>query len=129
LVEVPKGLNTSRTKIRGRGRERRSALVEEALAVIDLRLGDADLSVGAIAGAVYASPRQLHRAFAESGSSVWLVVRQCRMERAAELLVDYRLSIGDVGRRVGYRRQADFAQAFRAHHGCSPREWRRTGAT
>ena len=34
------------------------------------------------------------------------------------------LPVGDIARRVGYRQSAQFAKAFRAHHGMVPSAYR-----
>lgn len=47
-----------------------------------------------------------------------------RMTKAAELLRLTELSIGDIGKAVGYENQLHFSRAFKNIHGCSPREWR-----
>jgi AraC family transcriptional regulator of adaptative response / methylphosphotriester-DNA alkyltransferase methyltransferase len=115
-------------RIRGTGRERRRQIFEEAVAVIDIAAGDPHVSVDAIARAVLTSRRQVQRAFAEAGTTVRDVLRRARMERAERLLDDYRLSIADVGRLVGYEQAAEFARTFRRHAGCTPSEGRRARA-
>lgn len=47
-----------------------------------------------------------------------------RMEKACELLKLSSLSIGEVGRSVGYPNQLHFSRAFRNTYGTSPRTWR-----
>ena len=42
------------------------------------------------------------------------------MDRAAELLASRALTVREVAHRVGYRQPAQFAKAFRRHHGVSP---------
>src|SRR3954466_2798752 len=46
------------------------------------------------------------------------------MERAAELLRIRGLTVRDVAHRVGYRQPAQFAKAFRRHHGVAPSDYR-----
>jgi AraC-like DNA-binding protein len=46
------------------------------------------------------------------------------MERAAEMLRVRHRKVRDVARRVGYRQPAQFAKAFRRHHGISPSAFR-----
>ncbi|MEN0083695.1 MAG: AraC family transcriptional regulator [Leifsonia sp.] len=54
-----------------------------------------------------------------------------RMEHAARLLRDGRLSVADVASRLGYSSDVAFSRAFRRHTGESPATWRRetAGAT
>lgn len=48
-----------------------------------------------------------------------------RMIKAAELLKLTRLSIGDIGKAVGYENQLHFSRAFRNVYQIPPREWRK----
>jgi AraC-like DNA-binding protein len=51
-----------------------------------------------------------------------------RMEHAARLLRDGRLSVADVASRLGYSSDVAFSRAFRRHTGESPATWRREAA-
>lgn len=51
-----------------------------------------------------------------------------RMEHAAQLLRDGRLSVADVAARLGYSSDVAFSRAFRRHTGESPAMWRRATA-
>ena len=46
------------------------------------------------------------------------------MERAADLLATRMFTVREVAHRVGYRQPAQFAKAFRRHHGTSPSDFR-----
>lgn len=48
-----------------------------------------------------------------------------RMTKAAQLLKLTALSVGEVGRAVGYPNQLHFSRAFKTSFGLCPREWRR----
>ena len=48
-----------------------------------------------------------------------------RMTKAAQLLKLTALSVGEVGRAVGYPNQLHFSRAFKCSFGLCPREWRR----
>lgn len=48
-----------------------------------------------------------------------------RMTKAAQLLKLTALSVGEVGRAVGYPNQLHFSRAFKSAFGLCPREWRR----
>ena len=48
-----------------------------------------------------------------------------RMTKAAQLLKLTALSVGEVGRAVGYPNQLHFSRAFKGTFGLCPREWRR----
>jgi len=48
-----------------------------------------------------------------------------RMEAAAKLLDEGKMSIHDIASSVGYSNQSRFASAFRKRHGSSPMEYER----
>ena len=104
--------------------DRRRALFEEAAAIIE-RDYRHDLSLDALAHRIAASRRQLQRAFAEvGGTSFRAYLASVRMARAAELLSEGALQVHQVAVAVGYRQPAQFAKAFRRHHGNAPSEFR-----
>src|SRR5205823_14315752 len=83
------------------------------------------LSLDDIARRVASSRRQLQRAYAEIGRTTFREhLTTIRMNRAAELLRSRRLTVREVARRVGYRQPAQFAKAFRRHHGTAPSAFR-----
>ncbi len=101
----------------------RSELLRDARAIMEDEYAE-DLSLDDIAGRIATSRRQLQRVFAEIGGTGFREeLAAIRMERAAELL-NGPLPVGEVARRVGYRQSAQFAKAFRAHHGMVPSEYR-----
>jgi AraC family transcriptional regulator of adaptative response / methylphosphotriester-DNA alkyltransferase methyltransferase len=46
------------------------------------------------------------------------------MQRAAELLAETSIPVGDIAARVGYRQPAQFAKAFARVHGVPPTRYR-----
>ena len=107
------------------GPARRRRLFEEALAVVE-RDYHSELTIEKLGGSVFASRRQLQRVFAEAGTSVSAVLLGLRMDHAAELLREPGLSVGAVGRAVGYREASQFTKAFKRRHGVTPSRWRET---
>jgi AraC family transcriptional regulator, regulatory protein of adaptative response / methylphosphotriester-DNA alkyltransferase methyltransferase len=102
----------------------RTALYQEALAIVEAEYAS-DLSLDDLARRIASSRRQLQRAFAEVGGTTFRDhVTAVRMQRAAELLASGPLTVREVARRVGYRQPAQFAKAFRRHHGVSPSDFR-----
>ena len=98
----------------------RTALFEDAIAIVEEEYAS-ELSLDDIARRVASSRRQLQRAYAEIGNTTFREhLTRVRMERAAGLLADKGLTVREVARRVGYRQPAQFAKAFRRHHGTSP---------
>jgi len=104
----------------------RTALFEDAKAIVEAEYGS-DLSLDDIARRVASSRRQLQRAYAEIGQTTFREhLTAVRMERAGELLTNRGLTVREVAHRVGYRQPAQFAKAFRRHHGAAPSAFRST---
>ena len=102
----------------------RTSLFHEATEIVDQEYGS-DLSLDEIARRVASSRRQLQRAYAEIGDTTFRDhLTRVRMEKAAEMLVARGLTVREVAHRVGYRQPAQFAKAFRRHHGVSPSSYR-----
>jgi AraC family transcriptional regulator, regulatory protein of adaptative response / methylphosphotriester-DNA alkyltransferase methyltransferase len=102
----------------------RRSLFEEAVAIVEREYAD-DLALDDIARRVATSRRQLQRAYAEVGDTTFREhLTQVRMERAGELLRRGGMTIREVAHRVGYRQPAQFAKAFRRHHGAAPSDYR-----
>jgi AraC family transcriptional regulator of adaptative response / methylphosphotriester-DNA alkyltransferase methyltransferase len=107
----------------------RSSLLEDAMAIVQHEYAS-DLGLDDIARRVASSRRQLQRAYAEIGDTTFREhLTAVRMERAAELLGHRGLTVREVADRVGYRQPAQFAKAFRRHHGVAPSDFRARGRT
>ena len=105
----------------------RASLYDDAVAIVE-REFSRDLGLDEIARRVASSRRQLQRAYAEVGETTFREhLTAVRMDRAAELLQHPRLTVREVARRVGYRQPAQFAKAFRRHHGVAPSDFRARG--
>jgi AraC-like DNA-binding protein len=105
----------------------RSSLLEDAIAIVQREYAS-DLGLDDIARRVASSRRQLQRAYAEIGDTTFREhLTAVRMERAAELLGHRGLTVREVADRVGYRQPAQFAKAFRRHHGVAPSDFRARG--
>ncbi|MFT3754717.1 MAG: helix-turn-helix transcriptional regulator [Pseudoxanthomonas sp.] len=63
------------------------------------------------------------------GESPQTMAARLRLERAAELLADSTLSIGEVGMACGFENNCSFSRAFREHYGRPPSMFRRGDAT
>ena len=104
--------------------ERRRALFIEAVSIIDAEYSG-KLALDHVARRVATSRRQLQRAFAEAGeTSFRSYLQRVRMERAVELLRAGESAVNEVASAVGYRQPAQFAKAFRRHHGAPPSTFR-----
>ena len=102
----------------------RRSLYEEAIAIVEQEYAQ-DLALDDIARRVATSRRQLQRSYAEVGNTTFREhLTAVRMERAGDLLRHQSLTIREVAHRVGYRQPAQFAKAFRRHHGSAPSSFR-----
>jgi AraC family transcriptional regulator, regulatory protein of adaptative response / methylphosphotriester-DNA alkyltransferase methyltransferase len=102
----------------------RTSLYEDATSIVDAEYSS-DLSLDDIARRVASSRRQLQRSYAEIGRTTFREhLTAVRMERAADMLATRGLTVREVAHRVGYRQPAQFAKAFRRHHGASPSAFR-----
>jgi transcriptional regulator GlxA family with amidase domain len=102
----------------------RRSLFEEAVAIVEQEYAD-DLALDDIARRVATSRRQLQRSYAEIGETTFREhLTAVRMQRAGDMLRHGNLTIREVAHRVGYRQPAQFAKAFRRHHGAAPSGFR-----
>jgi AraC-like DNA-binding protein len=102
----------------------RTSLLDDAIAIVEVEYAS-DLALDDIARRVASSRRQLQRAYAEIGDTTFREhLAAVRMERAAEMLRVRGLTVREVAHRCGYRQPAQFAKAFRRHHGSSPSAFR-----
>ena len=102
----------------------RTSLLDDAIAIVEVEFAS-DLALDDIAHRVASSRRQLQRAYTEIGDTTFREhLAAVRMQRAAEMLGHRGLTVREVARRVGYRQPAQFAKAFRRHHGVAPSDYR-----
>jgi len=105
--------------------DRRRQLWRDAVAEIERNYSD-PLTVAGVARTIGTSSRQLQRVFEEvGGRSFRSHLAAVRMDRARELLLRENTTVRSIAARVGYSQPAQFAKAFRRHHGVSPSELRK----
>jgi AraC family transcriptional regulator of adaptative response / methylphosphotriester-DNA alkyltransferase methyltransferase len=103
---------------------RRRDLFQEAAEIVR-REYPQPVALDDVAHRVASSRRQLQRAFAEAGETTFRTyLQKVRMVRAAQLLRQDSLPVNRVALMVGYRQPAQFAKAFRRHHGMPPSAFR-----
>jgi AraC family transcriptional regulator of adaptative response / methylphosphotriester-DNA alkyltransferase methyltransferase len=108
--------------------QRRHELFVEARTIIEAEF-EAKLTLDDVARRVATSRRQLQRAFSEAGeTSFRTCLQRIRMDRAADLLRTGDAPVNQVASAVGYRQPAQFAKAFRRHHGTPPSSFRDAAA-
>src|SRR3954454_5211220 len=98
---------------------RRAEIFRDAQEEMERRFAE-PLTVDDVAKAVGTSRRQLQRVFEEVGGTTFRsYLAEVRMRHAADRL-DGGRTVAAIARSVGYRQPAQFAKAFRRHHGVSP---------
>lgn len=103
-------------------------LLAEVFATIDRRYTE-PLSLRDVAREVSVSPGHLTTVVrCRTGRTVLEWINQRRMREARRLLTDTRLSITEIGERVGLPDAAYFTRQFRQAHGASPSQWRKSPA-
>jgi AraC-like DNA-binding protein len=109
----------------------RAQLVAAATVVIERDAHLTLLSLERTADDLGVSPREVQRAFRDTGTTYRATVEGIRMERAAVLLRETLPTRGvpvqpirEVAAMVGYNQPAGFAKAFRRYHGRPPHQAR-----
>jgi AraC-like DNA-binding protein len=111
---------------------RRRALLIGVQAFIDRRLADPGLSPGVIAASNHISLRYLHKLFETEATTVASWIRQRRLARCHQDLLDPALMhwpVIAIATRWGFTDAAYFSRAFRAEYGLPPSEFRLARAT
>lgn len=85
-----------------------------------------DLSIDSLAAKVYLSQSYLSYIFKkETGMNLSRYIKQCRMEKAQELLKNTNMKIVQICEKVGFSNVSYFCQSFREYCGVSPDKYRR----
>ena len=100
--------------------------VDTVRSLITTYMADGYPSARVIARLMGTSVRTLHRKLSAHGVAYQTLIDGVRFGRAAELLRDRDVGIGDVARSVGFDDPAHVARMFRRVGGLSPREFRLT---
>ena len=119
-------VQSSANRQEGRERRLRDFYIKEALVFID-RNYQRDISIEEIAAVCGLNRSYFGKVFRDSvGESPQAYLLHYRMARAAQLLKETRMSIGEIAAQVSYPNQLHFSRAFKNVHGVSPREYRQT---
>ncbi|MEU9077591.1 helix-turn-helix transcriptional regulator [Kitasatospora sp. NPDC004745] len=83
--------------------------------------------VAALAGELAVAPRSLQRAFARAGTSFQAELAAVRLDVAGHLIRRTRLPLAEIAAAAGFTDHPHLTRRFRAHHGCTPTEFRHRG--
>lgn len=98
----------------------------KVLSYIQTHYSDSDLGAEAIAAAFDVSVNRMNALIKkETGSTLWKLLIQVRMEEAGKLLRTTTLPIAEVVNQTGYKTMSHFADSFRKYYHMTPSEYRR----
>ena len=98
-----------------------AVFLERVRSKVEAGLADDTLSVDMLAEAIGISRSQLHRRLKSLiGKAPSDVIREMRLERAAQLLAARAGTVSEVAYAVGFRSVAHFSTAFLQQYGCRP---------
>lgn len=109
-------------------RQAQAALRHQVLQAVAQRHAEPGLTAAEVAQALGVSPRSLHRCLAGSGQTFAQALQAQRLAAARRLLADRRfdrLSLAELGRRVGLLDPSHFSRLCRHHLGATPSALRR----
>ena len=109
-------------------RDPHQVLLQKITRHIDTNLASPDLSPGSIAAAHYISTRHLHALFHQADTTVSTWIRERRLERCRNDLIDPVLAdrtVSAIAARWGFTDAAHFSRVFKTAYGVSPSELRR----
>jgi len=107
------------------GTQHGQILRRRALALIESRLGDAELRTSSIAQELGLSVRSVQNLFAAMNTTPMGYVLDRRLDRAAErLMADPAATVTEVAFDHGFSDAGYFTRCFRQKFGAPPREWR-----
>lgn len=95
--------------------------ISQLLSVIEKNVSKPNLSVSDIAGEMALSHTLLYERINKLlGIPPATLLRNCRMKRAKELLLQKKLSVAEVALMCGYTDPKNFSTTFKKHYGCPP---------
>ncbi len=109
--------------LRYAARHEEAIFISAALTYIKAHLAE-PLTVADLAAQVSLSTSAFTRTFRDTtGRSPYQFVKELRLDRARELLIEQRLGVADVASAVGYTSTSHFIKEFRGRFGATPRSY------
>ena len=85
---------------------------------------NSDFNTELLAQELFVSRRQLHRKLlAITGQGPGEFIRILRLKKAAQMLIENKLSVTQIAYEVGFESPAQFTRAFKKHFNCLPSEF------
>ncbi len=84
-----------------------------------------DITLNSLADLVYLNPNYLSNVFAQvTGCTLNRYIKQIRMEKAQELLLNTNMKVSDISQAVGYPNTSYFCKSFQKMFGATPERFR-----
>ncbi len=84
-----------------------------------------DITLNSLADLVYLNPNNLSNVFAQvTGCTLNRYIKQIRMEKAQELLLNTNMKVSDISQAVGYPNTSYFCKSFQKMFGATPERFR-----
>lgn len=84
-----------------------------------------DITLNSLADLVYLNPNYLSNIFAQvTGCTLNKYIKQIRMEKAQELLLNTNMKVSDISQAVGYPNTSYFCKTFQKLYGATPERFR-----
>lgn len=100
--------------------------INEILKIINKNIRDKELSAHLIAGKMNIGLRTFYRRLEEiEGTSLTDLINNCRLIKAADLLVKTRLTIDEIVFQSGFTNRSTFYRAFSKKYDCTPTAYRK----
>lgn len=100
--------------------------IKDILHIINKNLLNKDLTANFIAAKMNMSMRSLYRQVeAISDIDITDMIQECRLNRAADLLVKSKLTIDEIVFRSGFTNRSSFYRVFAKKYGCTPTAYRK----
>ena len=117
-------IQTSSTRREPRETQLQDFYIQEAVSYMELHYQQ-ELTVEEIAGACQLNRSYFSKLFKEKkGCPPQEYLIRLRLSKAADLMKNTTVSIGDISASCGYPNQLHFSRAFKQRYGLPPREWR-----
>jgi signal transduction histidine kinase/ligand-binding sensor domain-containing protein/DNA-binding response OmpR family regulator len=101
-----------------------SEFIQRVLSATEKNLGNAEFDTEHLAQELFVSRRQLHRKLqAITGQGPGEFIRVLRLKRAAQMLIENKLSVTQIALEVGFESPAQFSRAFKKHFSCLPSDF------
>lgn len=104
-------------------------LLKDIISIINRHIRDKELNVNLIASELHLSVRSLYRKLEETDSNIRIpdLIRDCRVNKAADLLIKSRMTTDEIISHSGFSNRASFYRAFTTRFHCTPTEYKEKG--